>query len=140
MQYSDNSNPESFILGHTISALIVKENVSILEKSDKTWFLDFRVSQQLCKNKALFKDLWPMSIVFCIVGKKIIYSQEVSIVSISLLNNKSIELFNAALVSECESNLIFLGQLWDTGFTYYNKPIRMILVKRKKVVAYAKRN
>lgn len=41
---------------------------------------------------------------------------------------------------ECKSNLIYLGQLQDTGFIYYDKPTKMILMRREKVVAYVRHN
>lgn len=78
--------------------------------------------------------------MFSIVEKKIIYSWDITTISILLSDNKSIKLFNITPIPEYESNLISLGQLLDTGFIYYNKPIKKTLMKREKVVAYVKWN
>lgn len=80
-----------------------------------------------------------MSIEFSTTGKKIIYLQEVGNISILLSINKSIRLLNIALIPECKSKLISLGQLRDTNFTYQDKSMRMTLIRRRKIVAYAKR-
>lgn len=55
-------------------------------------------------------------------------------------NHKLIKLLNIALIPEGRSNLIFLGQLYETNFIYYDKPIKIILIKKKKIVAYAKQD
>lgn len=52
-----------------------------------------------------------MNIEFSIAKKKIIYLQDIDIVSILLSGNISIILLNIALVVEYELNLISLGQL-----------------------------
>lgn len=81
-----------------------------------------------------------MSIEFSITRKKIITSQDVNTIAILLSNNKSIKLLNVIFVLEYKSNLISLSQLQNTSFIYYDKSIRMILMRREKIIAYAKHN
>lgn len=38
MEYSDDSDPKPFVSRHI--ALVEKENIMTLEKSDETWYLD----------------------------------------------------------------------------------------------------
>lgn len=63
-----------------------------------------------------------MCIEFSTAGKKIIRSEEVGTVII-FLSNINIELLHVALVPGCESNLISLGQLRETG--HHDEPTRM---------------
>lgn len=88
----------------------------------------------------MFKDFLLINIKFSIAKKKIIYFQKISIMIISFLNNKSITLLNIAFILKCKLNLIFFSQLQKTGFTYYDKFIKMILIKKKKVVTYTRQN
>ncbi len=54
------------------------------------------------------------------------------------LANGDIELHNIALAPEWDSNLILLGQLQETGITYYDNSATMTLMRYGKVIAYAK--
>lgn len=42
MEHSDDFDSKPFVSGHT--ALVEKENTMTLEKSDKTWYLEFNAS------------------------------------------------------------------------------------------------
>lgn len=81
-----------------------------------------------------------MSIEFNITGKKIIYFQEVDTISILLSNNQKIELLKVAFIPECESNVIFFGQLQNTRFIYYDKSTRMTLIRSEKFNTHARCN
>lgn len=60
--------------------------------------------------------------------------------SIPLADGRKIELQNMALALEYDSNLISIGQFRETGITYYDNLIAMILMKNRKVIAYIKKN
>lgn len=66
--------------------------------------------------------------------------KEIGIVSIPLSNDTLIEFYNVALAPNCNSNLILLGQLRESGITYYDNLIAMILMRKGKIIAQAKRN
>ena len=110
-----------------------------MEKTRGTWYLDLCASQHLCNDKKLFKDLWPMCIDFVTAAGQIIRTKQVGIVSIPLKTGQ-INLQNVVLASECDSNLISLGQLRETGITFHDNPTSMALMKDGKVIAYAKRS
>lgn len=76
-----------------------------------------------------------MSINFVIVEKKIIYLDEIDIIFILLVDRKSIKLLDIALVLECNSNLISLGQLHKTGITFYNNSSHMTLIRHGVIIA-----
>lgn len=59
--------------------------------------------------------------------------------SIPLLGDKIIKLHNIALAANYNSNLISLGQLRESGITYYNNPMIMTLMRNKKIVVQVKR-
>ncbi len=81
-----------------------------------------------------------MSIDFVTAGKKIIRSEEIGTIFIPLADGRSIELLDIALVSECKSNLIPLGQLCETGITFHDNPSHMTLMRHGVVLAQAKRH
>lgn len=141
MEQNNDSDPKFFIFGYIASALVIKEILNTsLEKSDEIWYLESEISKYFGKNKVIFKDLWLISIKFNITGKIIIYSQEVDTITIPFLNNKLIKLLNIALIAKYKSNFVFLDKLQKTGFIYYNKPIKMTLIKREKVVVHTRRD
>ena len=79
-----------------------------------------------------------MSIDFVTAGKKIICLEKISTVSIPLADGKSIKLLDTALVPKCDSNLISLGQLRETGITFHDNPSHMTLIRHGVVIAQAK--
>lgn len=44
-----------------------------------------------------------------------------------------------ALALECNSNLIFLGKLRETGINFYNNLIIIMLIRNRKVIAHTRR-
>lgn len=134
----DEDDPEPFQPGHLATAF----QATSLEKTSekKTWYLDSGASRHLCNDRSLFTNLRPMSIDFVTAGKKIIRSEEIGTVSIPLADGKSIELLDIALVPECDSNLISLGQLRETGITFHDNPSHMTLIRHGVVIAQAKRH
>lgn len=81
-----------------------------------------------------------MSIDFVTAGKKIIRSEEIGTLSIPLANGKSIELLDIAFIPECNSNLISLRQLRETGITFHDNPNHMTLIRHGVVIAQAKQH
>lgn len=81
-----------------------------------------------------------MSIDFVTARKKIIRLEEIGTVSIPLVDGKSIELLDTALVPECDSNLISLGQLQETSITFHDNPSHMTLIRHGVIIAQAKRH
>ena len=140
IEQTDDSNPDPFIPGHNTLALVAKKILIGIERPDNIQYLDFGASWHFCKNRVIFKDLWPMSIKFSTASKMIFYSQKISTITICLSNKQSIELFNIALVLKCKFNLISLVQLWETGIIYYDESIRMTLIKRKNIITHTRQD
>lgn len=59
-------------------------------------------------------------------------------VYIILFGRKSMELFNKTLVSDCDLNSIFFGQLYKTDIMFYNNSGHRMLIKGNKIIAKAK--
>lgn len=59
--------------------------------------------------------------------------------SILIKDNSKIELFNVALAPKCDSNLIFFGQLYETGITFDNNYTAMLLMKDGKLLLRLKK-
>lgn len=65
---------------------------------------------------------------FTTAGGQVIWLEGVRTVRIALADGASIKLEGVALVSECKSNLILLGQLRDNRITYHDKNSSMLLM------------
>ena len=134
----EDEEPEPFQPGRPTTAF---QATSLEKTSEKrTWYLDSGASRDLCNDRSLFSNLRPMSINFIKAGKKIIRSEEIGTVSIPLADGKSIELLDTVLVPECDSNLISLGQLRETGITFHDNPSHMTLMRHGVVIVKAKRH
>lgn len=59
---------------------------------------------------------------------QVIRIKEIGNVLILLIDRNNIKLKNIVLAPECNSNIILLGQLQETGITYYNNPTAMTLI------------
>lgn len=59
--------------------------------------------------------------------------------SIPLANGNTIELQNVALAPDCDSNLISLGQLQESGITYHDDPSAMTQMRNGEIIALARR-
>ncbi len=134
----DDSEPEPFTPGPVAKAMMVTESPS-MEKATGMWYLDSCASRHLCNDKTLFKDLRPMSINFVTAAGQVIRTEQVGTVSIPLKTGR-IDLQNVALASECDSNLISLSQLRESGITFHDNPTSMALMKDGKIIAHAKRS
>lgn len=130
---NDKDDLEPFQLGHPATAF----QATFLEKTSekKTWYLNSGALQYLCNDRSLFINLRPMSINFITARKQIICLEEIGTVSIPLADGKSIKLLDTALVPKCDSNLIFLGQLRETGITFHDNPSHMTLIRHRVVIS-----
>lgn len=98
------------------------------------------MSQYLCNNRRLFISTWAKSIDFIIAAGQVIWTKKIDTISISLADGITIELHNVALAPGCDSNLILLGQLWESGIIYHDGPSSMTFRRGNKTIAHAKRS
>lgn len=103
------------------------------------WYLDSCALRHLCNDKTLFRDLRPMYIDFITAVGQVIRTEQVGTVSIPLKTGQ-IDLQNVELASGCDSNLISLGQLRESGIMFHDNPTSMALMKDRKVITHAKRS
>lgn len=96
---------------------MVKEKEKLQKPSNSTWFLDSCASRHLCNDQSLFSNTRAKSIDLVTAAGEVIRTEEVGTVSIPLANGTTIELHNVALAPGCDSNLISLGQLRESGIT-----------------------
>lgn len=80
------------------------------------------------------------SINFVTAAGQVIRTEEIGTVSIPLAKGKTIELHNVAIIPGCDSNLILLGQLQESGITFHDNILAMTLMRNRKVIAQAKRD
>ena len=139
-QNRDDSDQEPFAPGPVGTAFMVKEQRLQKLKANSTWFLDSCASRHLCNDRSLFINTRAKSIDFVTAAGQVIRTEEIGTVSIPLADGSTIELHNVALAPGCDSNLISLGQLRESGITYHDNPAAMTLMKDGKVIAHARRN
>ena len=81
------------------------------EDQSEEWYFDSCISRYICNNRERFADLRPKSYKFVTVGGTIIRSSQVETITILLENGLQLMFSNVAFTSECDYNLISLGQL-----------------------------
>lgn len=132
----EDSDPEPFRPG---AANMVKKTRMQAPKS--TWYLDSCASRHLTNNKDLFiDDLRPKYLDFTAAGGQILLSESIGTIAIPLVDGSSIELGNVAYGPDCDSNLISLGQLRESGITYVDDAEAMTLVQFGRTIAQARRD
>ncbi len=109
------------------------------EDSEDSWYLDSCASRHICNDKRFFSDLRPKSYEFMTAGGDIIRSEEVGNVRLPTCSGLLI-LNNVAYTPRCNSNLISLGQLRESGITYYDHPEQMILKQGGNTIGSASRH
>ena len=141
-KHEDDSDPEPFAPGPVGTAFIVKEQQGLqrISRSSSSWFLDSCASRHLCNDRRLFTNTRAKSIDFITAAGQVIRTEEIGPVSIPLVDGTTIELHNVALAPECDSNLISLSQLRESGITYHDNPSAMTLMRDDKTIAHAKRS
>ena len=78
---------------------------------EKEWYLDSYSSRHIYNNHEKLVDLRPKTYEFIMAGGNIIISSQIGTVTLLLKNGLKLTLTNVAYTPECNSNLIFLGQL-----------------------------
>lgn len=106
------------------------------------WYLDFCASRHLTNNKKLFvKDSpRPKSLDFTTAGGQIVCSESIGTIDIPLADGSSLGLNNVAYAPDCDSNLISLGQLRESGITYVDNTEVMTLMQAGVPIAHARRD
>lgn len=130
----DDSDPELFTPGPVATAFMVKEQQQ-LQRPSTSWFLD----SHSCNDRRLFSNTRTKSIDFVTAAGQVIRTEEIGTVSIPLSGGTAIKLHNVALAPNCDSNLISLGQLRESGIRYHDNPTAMTLMRNGKIIAHAKR-
>lgn len=73
------------------------------------------------------------------IAGQVILTNKIVTVFISILAWITIKLHNIALTPNCDLDLIFLGQLWESGIMYHNNPNTITLMRNGKIIAHAKK-
>lgn len=71
-------------------------------------------------------------------ASQIIQTNEIGIVVILLLGGKIIKFHNIVYTLKFDLNLIFFGQLRKSRLLFYNDLIIITLLRKEKVITYAK--
>ena len=128
-----DSDPKPFTPGQIGTAFMVKKKIK--RSSTSIWFLDSCTSQHLCNNQSLFSNTRTKNIDFMTTADQLIQTEEIGTVFIFLSSGILIKLHNVALALTCNSNLILLGQLRESGITYHDSPTAMTLMRKSEVIA-----
>lgn len=132
----DDSDPEPFRPG--VANMVKKTKMQALRG---TWYLDSCASRHLTNNKDLFIDnLRPKCLDFTTAGGQVLRAESIGTIAIPLADGSSIELRDVAYAPDCDSNLISLGQLRDSGITYVDDAEAMTLVQSGRTIAQARRD
>lgn len=136
----NDSDQEPFVPGPVGTAFMVRDQRLQKLEAESTWFLDSCASRHFCNDPSLFINKRAKSIDRVTAAGQIIRTEEIGTVSISLADGSKIELQNVVLAPGCDSNLISLGQLRETGITFHDNPTAMTLMRNGKIIAQARRN
>lgn len=141
-KHNDDSDSEPFVPRPVETAFIVKKQQCLQKtlRSSFSWFLDLCISRHLCNDWRLFTNTRAKSIDFVTAAGQVIRTEEIGTVSILLAGGTTIKLHNVALALTCNSNLISLGQLRESGITYHDNPSIMTRMRSGKVIAHARRS
>ena len=97
-------------------------------------------SRHLCNNQRLFTSTRAKSIDFITAAGQVIRTEEIGTVSIPLADGTTIKRHNIALAPRCNSNLISLSQLQESGIIYHDDPSSITLMRGNKTIVRAKRS
>ena len=110
------------------------------DEASDTWYIDCCALKHICNNRELFSDIRSKNYEFITAGGEIIHSQEVSTVHLLLQSGKTtMTLLNVAYAPKCDSNLISLGQLRESGILYHDHPNSMVLKQGGSTLGVASR-
>lgn len=88
------------------------------------------MSKLIWNNQEKFVDLWAKTYKFVTAKRDIIRSEQVETIILSLENGSQLILANIAYTLNCNSNLIFFSQFWETGISYHAY-LKYILLKQE---------
>lgn len=112
-----------------------------INKVNNIWYLDSCALRHICNNRKLFLDIRSKNYKFIMAGGKIIYSQKVGIVHLTLLSGKTkMTLLNVEYAPKCDFNLISLGQLRESGISYHNHLNSMALKQGGSILKVANKH
>lgn len=81
--------------------------------------MNLYASRYLINKKIFFvKEFCPKNLNFTIAGHQILWAENISTTAILLANKSSIRLDKIAYGSNCESNLMFFGQLQENNIIF----------------------
>ena len=103
------------------------------------WYLDSCASRHICNSQEKFADLRPKTYEFATAGGDIFRSEQVRTVILLLENGSQLTFCNVAYAPECDSNLISLGQLRETGISHHDHPKCIVLKQRGSIIGSATR-
>lgn len=98
------------------------------------WYLDFCALRHICNNHVKFVYFRPKIYKFIIVGGNIIRLSWVGSVTLFLENFSNLTFINVGYAPKCDSNLIPLKQLRETGISYYDYTKCMMLKQKGKII------
>ena len=90
------------------------------DDQSEEWYLDLCILRYIYNNRERFVDLRPKSYKFVTARRNIIRSSQVETITLSPENGLQFTLSNVNFTPECDSNLISLGQLRETGISYHD--------------------
>lgn len=102
--------------------------------------MDLCASHYLCNDRSFFSNTRAKSIDIVTAARQVIRTEKIGTVLISLAGRDNIKLHNVALAFGCDSNLISLGQLHESGITYHDDSVAMTLMRNGEVITRVKRN
>lgn len=74
------------------------------------------------------------------IAGQIIQTKEIGTILILLAKGDFIKLYNVALPSKYDLNLISLRKLYESRITYQNNPITIVLMRNGKLITWVKRD
>ena len=102
-------------------------------------YLDSCASSHICNSQKKFADLRLKTYEFVTAGRDIIRSEQVETVILPLKKCSQLTLCNVAYALKCNSNLISLDQLRETGISYYDHLEYMVLKQGESIIGSATR-
>lgn len=104
------------------------------EDEEIEWYLNSYISRYICNSYKSILHLQIRSYKFVTTSGNIIRSNKVEIIIFYFENNSKPTLSNIAYNPMYDSKLIFLGQLWETGISYYDYTKYMVLKQTEKTI------
>ena len=118
--------------GHINMVLDIKPN-------SYDWYIDSGASSHITNQRHLFVSLEPHRQAFSVANGKTILSTDKGTIELQTSTRELIRIENVVYVPKCDSNLLSLGQLRQSGITYHDDNHEMTLRRDGKTIARALR-